>query len=1151
MKKLSTYVLLLLIIPIKGYSQFTCANDDIAPPSVNSIGATCSFSPYYTPDDLTQTKNVRITLHVIQDDNGLNNFQDTPTERNWLTNDVVGNTNWVLSALQPMNLTTTSAYIQNSKIKFVVDDIFFHQNTYLYNSQLGTNNGYAGNIANQLYNIYVTNNSNVINKTNSIHIFLVGGTGGMACGFGCNDWTLVTRVYENYINGGNFWDPAGLLRHELGHNLGLYHSWGSDNCGDTPSNPNCWNGPTCSNNMMDYNAGKNALTECQLANMHYYLTNGVSYNLFNSISNGNGTDIVANYCETNNNLVIDNNSITTWYNSRYIQGDLIIKNNSTLVITCEVYMPENKQIIIEKGGKLIVDGGTITNQCGKMWGGIEVRGNMYASQMTTGAQGRLEIKNGALIENCYSIHASEGDANGQYIYGTFGGIIQITNSTIKNNRSGVEFGPYQNYNPNNPSVKLNDLSFIKNNQFIWDGTGNMNNLGVPNYSFIGLWEVHGISIEGNSFKNNNIASSPRYQQGHGIISYDSDFTVKPSCYSPTYPCPSSSNVPNTFENLKYGIKDHGISGVSRVIINGNTFTNNRFGVGLLATTYTSVLSNTFNLPISNIPIESGGDAIGIYSAGSYGYNFEENTFNTTGTGPSNGSNYGIVSDNSSINGGLVYRNNFNNIIVANLNSQDNRSLRVDCNNFSSGALSRYDMAITSGDLSDQGYCFSSTLKPAKNSFNSGCSGDKNIFHYVSTPASLIYSALTTDLPSCISSPEVFNNSCLGSNTTQNTCPSNITSPIDPSVLDARISSGKQAIINLMNQIDGGDQATLINVINSMPNGHVKNELLAASPYLSDKVLVSFLEKPNPLPAGHIKQIIVANSPVTDKVKEVLNTIALPNGIRSQINASQIGLSSRQLLENEITQLGVEIQLLKNESIRRLLDNQSSQAVEDVLSEEKSSADKIVLIPLVIKSDQQKAEQLITELRTDANDLRALTPNCPIANRIDKSCDYYSTLRNNITSSGNFSITSGTDEQTLRTLAASSTPISINAKNALALYKGEVFEYFAEPINLTPSNNARIKNNTILPNSLSPNTYNLNNYPNPFNDNTIIEVLIPPSAIGQLVINDVTGKQIKTINLNDSNNKIEINGNELGYGMFFYSLYVNGEYVQTKKMTRIQ
>ena len=59
--------------------------------------------------------------------------------------------------------------------------------------------------------------------------------------------------------------------HELGHSLGLLHTWNQDDgCDDTPRNAGCW-GDTCSNNMMDYNASQSALTACQLGIIHYYL----------------------------------------------------------------------------------------------------------------------------------------------------------------------------------------------------------------------------------------------------------------------------------------------------------------------------------------------------------------------------------------------------------------------------------------------------------------------------------------------------------------------------------------------------------------------------------------------------------------------------------------------------------------------------------------------------------------------------------------------------------------------------------------------------------------------------------------------------------------------------------------------------------------
>ena len=64
-------------------------------------------------------------------------------------------------------------------------------------------------------------------------------------------------------------------------------------------------------------------------------------------------------------------------------------------------------------------------------------------------------------------------------------------------------------------------------------------------------------------------------------------------------------------------------------------------------------------------------------------------------------------------------------------------------------------------------------------------------------------------------------------------------------------------------------------------------------------------------------------------------------------------------------------------------------------------------------------------------------------------------------------------------------------------------------------------------------------------------LFNKATTGKIMITDVTGKQLKHLSLNKGNNQIELNGNELGYGIFFYTLYINDEFVQTKKMVRIR
>jgi len=72
-----------------------------------------------------------------------------------------------------------------------------------------------------------------------------------------------------------------------------------------------------------------------------------------------------------------------------------------------------------------------------------------------------------------------------------------------------------------------------------------------------------------------------------------------------------------------------------------------------------------------------------------------------------------------------------------------------------------------------------------------------------------------------------------------------------------------------------------------------------------------------------------------------------------------------------------------------------------------------------------------------------------------------------------------------------------------------------------------------------------NTPNPFNESTTINYSLNANG-GEIVIYDLTGKLIQKHVLHAQTGKIRVGG-DLQAGLYFYSLYSNGEHIDTKRM----
>ncbi len=84
------------------------------------------------------------------------------------------------------------------------------------------------------------------------------------------------------------------------------------------------------------------------------------------------------------------------------------------------------------------------------------------------------------------------------------------------------------------------------------------------------------------------------------------------------------------------------------------------------------------------------------------------------------------------------------------------------------------------------------------------------------------------------------------------------------------------------------------------------------------------------------------------------------------------------------------------------------------------------------------------------------------------------------------------------------------------------------------------------------SYMKQNRPNPFNKETVIEYNIVESGTASILVFDMNGKLLKTISVKiPGKGSVTINANDFNPGMYYYSLIVNDDEVDTKKMILTQ
>ena len=385
-----------------------------------------------------------------------------------------------------------------------------------------------------------------------------------------------------------------------------------------------------------------------------------------------------------------------------ISGPFTISSGSTVTISTTVHCSPTAEFFIQPGGKLVVDGGTITNLCpDKMWRSIRVVGNSSLRQLAQN-QGTLEIKNGSVISNAKDAISTW---DGEDYYKT-GGIVKCSNSTFRNNRRSVEFMAYTNHTSG--GAETNNVSFFKDCDFIIDGDNIFEESGATYSDMITMWGVNGVDILGCNFDDQRTGSPTR---GNAITLASAGANISTLCPPPNgstlyVPCECQGEVRNTFDGFVKGINAENTGTNYPFSVFKANFDNCRYSVYSSAVNNYSTTMSDFDLPV----LGQGMFSYGIYSTDCSGYTIEANDFYADNN--VNLFTCGTHVQNSGSDVNTIYRNTYDKLMYG-VYSSNNPALQIQCNEFTNGSVT--DILASGSIGASQGL----STKSAGNKFTSG------------------------------------------------------------------------------------------------------------------------------------------------------------------------------------------------------------------------------------------------------------------------------------------------------------------------------------------------------------------------------------------------------------------------------------------------
>ncbi|MCF8377905.1 MAG: T9SS type A sorting domain-containing protein, partial [Bacteroidales bacterium] len=869
---------------------------------------------------------------------------------------------------------------------------------------------------------------------------------------------------------------------------------------------------------------------------------------------------------------------TTWENNNIILDNVTISNNAKLTITSTIGMGASVDMYVGQGSKLIVDGGKLTNACSSLWGGVDVYGDPDYSQSYTEYHGEVQVINGGCIQ--YAINGIETtQAPPRDGDGYAGGIIKIDSGTIRNNITGIKFNPFQNTKPGTGEPWPN-VSYIKNCTFLTD-TGLVKLQATPeqHISFLG---VSGIPVTACDFYNTTQPQQDPAELGKGILSVDADFFMNGKCveHDPqTFECTKWQQ--SRFANLDYGVYAINTHSNRAPTIKRTLFEQNYTGIYLSSTPQVSIYWNDFDIRKTNIQSAQNNQRYGgIYlNDACDGFMVEENYFYNDDENPLSGSDtsIGIVINNSGEVNNELYNNIFENLNYGTLAINCNRGtdvfsgLQIKCNVYDS---CEFDVAVTTS-LSDsangiaayQGSNANFPTAPAGNRFsNIGIHDDsdysndcENITYWHHTEQDSTSEHLVPDYHTPIPLVDPSENPNNIFFYKEESCPSNLpnndTVDIDEEKnMMANYGNEADSVNNLLQNLkDGGDTEALnAEVQTSWPEEayEVYTELMTNSPYLTDTVMVSSVEKESVLNPVMVTDILSANPQAakSDSVQQSLDnrTNQLSNDQRAQIDQGLFSIGAMESLQSKLSHYKSQRSRSFYKIIRYYKNDTSSASSKDSLinmleQENKLRADYTLALEYYDRLDTTNVMMCLNEISSSYNLTVAQQ------NQHQNYLDYFDILIDITASGRNILQADSTEKAELYTILDNSTG-RLNAliRNTLILCDTLTYEEpYVFPGGLKAS---RVR---YLPSNIKTQQNKLKIYPNPAGSYVVISYQLNKTDRNcRILFTDSKGSIAKIISLNNKKDHIVVSLNDLPNGLYLCILYANNQKIDALKLSKV-